>query len=124
MFDQQSLRPACVYAQSGQSLCWSIEYSINIKLLTEHHLEFFSLTGGCQGSSESTHVKMPHCWKSHVTAQIYFSVFTEYEFEAFGEDAETQFLEGDWEDKVLDKYILFRRFKMELHNNPVCIATY
>ena len=53
-----------------------------------------------------------------------FSDFTEYEFEAFGEDAETQFLEGDWEDKVLDKYILFRRFKMELHNNPVCIATY
>ena len=26
--------------------------------------------GGCRGSSESTHVKMPHFWKSHVTAQI------------------------------------------------------
>ena len=50
--------------------CWSIEYSISIKLLTEHHLESFSLTGGCTGSSESTHVKMPHCWKSHVMAQI------------------------------------------------------
>ena len=24
--------------------------------------------GGCRGSSESTLVKMPHCWKSHVTA--------------------------------------------------------
>ena len=23
---------------------------------------------GCRGSSESTLVKMPHCWKSHVTA--------------------------------------------------------
>ena len=22
------------------------------------------------GSSESTLVKMPHCWKSHVTAQV------------------------------------------------------
>ena len=41
-----------------------------VKLLTEHHLEFLSLTGGCRGSSESTHVKMPHCWKSHATAQM------------------------------------------------------
>ena len=44
-----------------------------VKLLTEHHLEFLSLKGGCRGSSESTHVKMPHCWKSHATAQIYFT---------------------------------------------------
>ena len=29
-----------------------------VKLLTEHHLEFLSLKGGCRGSSESTHVKM------------------------------------------------------------------
>ena len=36
-----------------------------VKLLTEHHLEFLSLKGGFRGSSESTHVKMPHCWKSH-----------------------------------------------------------
>ena len=28
------------------------------KLLTEHHLEFLSLTGGCRGSSESTLVKL------------------------------------------------------------------
>ena len=40
------------------------------KLLTEHHLEFLSLKGGCTGLSESIHVKMPHCWKSHVAAQI------------------------------------------------------
>ena len=38
--------------------------------MTEHHLEFLSLKGGCTGSSESTLVKMPHCWKSHVTAQL------------------------------------------------------
>ena len=38
-----------------------------VKLLTEHHLEFLSLKGGCTGSFESTLVKMPHCWKSHVT---------------------------------------------------------
>ena len=40
-----------------------------VKLLTEHHLEFLSLKGGCRSFSESTHVKMPHCWKSHVLAQ-------------------------------------------------------
>ena len=40
------------------------------QLLTEHHLEFLSIKGGCKGSSESTLVKMPHCWKSHVMAQI------------------------------------------------------
>ena len=40
-----------------------------VKLLTKHHLEFLSLKGGCTGSTESTRVKMPHCWKSHVTAQ-------------------------------------------------------
>ena len=41
-----------------------------VKLLTEHHLEFLSLKGGCRGSSESTYVKMPHCWKSHAMAQL------------------------------------------------------
>ena len=41
-----------------------------VKPLTEDHLEFLSLTGSCSGSSKSTHVKMPHCWKSHATAQM------------------------------------------------------
>ena len=43
---------------------------MSVKLPTEHHLEFLSLKGGCTGSSESTLVKMPHCWKSHIVAQI------------------------------------------------------
>ena len=34
---------------------------MTVKLLTEHHLEFLSFKGGCRGSSESTHIKMPHC---------------------------------------------------------------
>ena len=46
-----------------------------VKLLTEHHFEFLSLKGGCGGSSESTHVKMPHCWKSHATAHILLQIF-------------------------------------------------
>ena len=45
-----------------------------VKLLTENHLEFLSLKGGCRGSSESTLVKMPHCWKSHAMAQLYYNI--------------------------------------------------
>ena len=41
-----------------------------VKLLTEHHLEFLSLKGGCRGSSESTLVKMSNCWKSHAAAHF------------------------------------------------------
>ena len=44
---------------------------MNVKLLTEHHLQFLSLKWGGRGSSESTHVKMPHCWKSHALAHFY-----------------------------------------------------
>ena len=43
---------------------------MSVKLLTEHYLELLSLKVGCTGSSESTLVKMPHRWKSHVTAQM------------------------------------------------------
>ena len=68
--DQQSLRSACAYAQSDQSLCQSIEFSMIVKLLTEHNLAFLSFKGGCRDSSESTHVKMPHCWKSHAVAHL------------------------------------------------------
>ena len=69
MCDQKSLRSACAYAQSDQSHCLSLEYSMTVKLLTEHHLEFLTLKGGCTGLSESFHVKMPHCWKSRAAAQ-------------------------------------------------------
>ena len=43
---------------------------MTVKLLTEHNLAFVRLKGGCRGSSESTLVKMPHCWKSHELAHI------------------------------------------------------
>ena len=55
-------------AQISRAFCSSLEYSMSVKLHSEHHLEFLSLKGGCIDSSESTHVKMPHCWKLHVTA--------------------------------------------------------
>ena len=49
--------------QSDQSICLSLEYSMTVRLLSEHHLEFLSFTGDCTGSYESTLVKMPHCMK-------------------------------------------------------------
>ena len=69
MCDQQRLRTACALVQSDQSLCWSLEYSKTIKLLTDH-LEFLSLKGGCTGSSESTHVKM-HIVGNHMSWLMY-----------------------------------------------------
>ena len=58
-----------------------------VKLLTEHHLEILSLKEGCRGSSESTLVKMPNCWKSHALAHfilifyscIYIQLDVEYQ---------------------------------------------
>ena len=43
---------------------------MNINILTEQHLEFIGLKGSFIGSSESIHVKMPHCWKLHVAAHM------------------------------------------------------
>ena len=43
---------------------------MTVELLSEQHLEFLCLKGGCTGSSESIHVKIQHCWKSHVAAQV------------------------------------------------------
>ena len=51
---------------------------MSVKLLTERHLELPSLKGGCTGSSESTLVKIPHCWKSHVTAHFIIIMLTVY----------------------------------------------
>ena len=38
-------------------------------------MEFLILKGGYTGSSESTLVKMPHCWKSHVTVKLFYLFF-------------------------------------------------
>ena len=80
MCDQQRLRPACAYAQSDQSLCLSLECSISVKLPTDHHLMFLILTGGCTGSSESSNVKMPLCWKSRVAAPICLVLSRQFSF--------------------------------------------
>ena len=54
---------------------------MSVNLLIEHHLEFLSLTGGCTNSSESTLVKMPHCWKSHVAAHLLKRQYVEVHIE-------------------------------------------
>ena len=46
-----------------------------VKLLTEHRLKFLGLKGGW---SESTHAKMPHCWKSHALAHFTVKEFWRY----------------------------------------------
>ena len=43
---------------------------MNVKLLTEHNLEFLGFKGGCAVLSESTLIKMPHCRKSHAVAHF------------------------------------------------------
>ena len=47
-----------------------------VKLLTEHHLAFLRLKGGCRGSSESTYVKMPHCLEITCTGLFILSALT------------------------------------------------
>ena len=67
MCDQQRLRPACAYGL----ICKMLEYSMDVQLLAEHHLEFLNLKGGCIVWYESILVNMPHCSKSHVAAHFY-----------------------------------------------------
>ena len=52
-----------------------------VKLLTEHHLEFLSLKGGCRGSSDSTLVKMSDCWKSHAAAHMVILSITQQKYD-------------------------------------------
>ena len=59
----------CATSKASDQPAHTLEYSMIVKLLTERHLEFLSLKGGCRGSFKSAHVKMPHCWKSHAMAQ-------------------------------------------------------
>ena len=42
---------------------------MSVKLLTEHHLEFLSLKGGCTGSSRSTFIKIV---RDHMSRLKYF----------------------------------------------------
>ena len=53
-----------------------------VKLLTEHHLEFLSLKGGCRGSSESTHIKK-HIVGNHMHWLISLSYICNFNFDKY-----------------------------------------
>ena len=72
MCDQQRLRPACTYAQTDQGFCESLEYSLCVKLLTEHHLEFLSLIEAAQAGM-SLHMSKYHIVGNHMSWFIYFT---------------------------------------------------
>ena len=59
-----------------------------VKLLTEHHLEFLSLKGGCRGSSESTLAKISIFWKSHAAAHMTIAALKHADF--------LQLLQSQW----------------------------
>ena len=62
--------PTMWYVRPCLSLCLSPEYSMTVRLLTEHHLEFLSLKVGYTGSSESTLAKC-HIVGNHVSMLNY-----------------------------------------------------
>ena len=70
MCNQQSFRLACAYTQLIRAFASRLNVIPLLSYWLKHHLEFLSLKGGCTGSSESTLVKMPHCWKSHAAAPL------------------------------------------------------
>ena len=55
-----------VPAQSDQSLCLSLEYSMIVKLLTEQHLEFLSLKEAAQARL-SLHLSKCHIVGNHMS---------------------------------------------------------
>ena len=64
---------------------------MSVQLLTEHHLALLSLKEGCTGWSESTLVKMPHCWESHVVAHFdYLNLWAMEAQEQCGKVTETK----------------------------------
>ena len=69
MCDQQRLRPVCAYAQTDQSICKSLEYFMNVQLLTEQHLEFLSLKGAAQADL-SLHLSKGHIVRNHMSRLI------------------------------------------------------
>ena len=52
--------------KSDQSFCKSLEYSMGVKLLIEHHLEFLSLTEGCTAHL-SLHLSKCHIVGNHMS---------------------------------------------------------
>ena len=58
------------HTQSDQRICLSSEYSMSVKLLTEHHLEFLSLKEAAQACL-SLHLSKCHIVGNHMLWLIY-----------------------------------------------------
>ena len=79
--------------------------------MTEQYLEFLSLTGDCTGLSESIHVKMPHCWKSHVTAHLFIISVNYRGSIGFGNDSIYSLLGNVGNQDVKDVQVLIDQDK-------------
>ena len=66
MCDQKRLRLACANGQTDQSLCKSLKYSMTVKLLIEHFLEFLSLKVAAQARL-SLHLSKRHIVGNHMS---------------------------------------------------------
>ena len=77
MCDQQSPISACAYAQSDQSLCKLIEYSMSVKLLTDHHLEFLRLKEATKVCL-SLHLSKFHIVGNHMSGLICTSLLPQF----------------------------------------------
>ena len=85
-----------------------------VKLLTQHHLEFLSLKGSYRGSSESTHVKMLHCWKSHALA-VFFSAIAHIPIVTYQDPKSLVICSGD-----LGIFFLMRQLQQKSSAFLVC----
>ena len=87
--------------------------NIIFKIRRSKVTDYAALKGGYTGSSESTHVKMQHCWKSHVMAQfiwlkVYNSSCFYFPFRISGADIQSD-----------DTYVGYSRRLLLLERVPV-----
>ena len=64
------MRFPTIYAQSDQSIGWSFEYSMSVKLLTEHPLEFLSLKKRGTQTRLNLHLSKRHFVGNHMSCII------------------------------------------------------
>ena len=69
--DQQSRRSACAYAQSDQSICLSLEYSMTATDWTS-----FAVSKLKKEAAQARLSQRSNCWKSHATAHMHSSIYT------------------------------------------------
>ena len=74
MCDQQGLRSACTYAQSGLGLCLSLECSVTVGLLAGHRLGFLCRGWGAVRVCLGLHMSEGHIVGGRVPRLIYYPI--------------------------------------------------